>query len=231
MRFRIPTLALLLVLAELAGCASTKVTQQMPASDEVIAPPHQIWVYDFAATPRKISSDSHDRNNAAQSTSSLETGRQLGALIANDLVLDIRAMGLSALQAGPGSLPQVGDDVIRGYVVLIEAGGIAQRFIVGFGAGASEVDSVAEDYLKTSQGLRKIGSWTLDSSGSKTPGIVVPAVMAIALGNPLGLIIGGGMRIYGEVSGIYTVEGREKATADKIADELSITFQRRNWIS
>ena len=50
----------------------------------------------------------------------IEEGRQLGALIAADLVADINAMGLSAVQAGPGSSPQVGDGVIRGYLVSVQ---------------------------------------------------------------------------------------------------------------
>jgi hypothetical protein len=229
------TLAFLWVLAQFAGCASTEVTQQMVANNEPLARPHQIWVYDFTATPAEATSNSSNGNEAGVQASrptaqQLQSGRKLGALIANDLVVDIRAMGLSAAKAGESS-PQVGDDVIRGYVVLVEEGGIAKRFIVGFGAGTSEIDTVAEEYQMTAEGLHKLESWKLDSAGGKTPGIVVPAAMAVVLSNPLGLILASGMKIYGEVSGINTVDGRAKATADKIADKLSITFHERNWIS
>ena len=77
----------------------------------------------------------------------------------------------------------------------------------------------------TAQGLRKLGSGTLSSSGSKTPGLVVPAAVAIATGNPVGLIVVGGMKIYGEASGKNTLQGRAKATADAIAEQLRIRFQ------
>ena len=68
----------------------------------------------------------------------------------------------------------------------------------------------------TSQGLRKLGSGTLTSSGNKAPGLVVPAAVAIAAGNPVGLIVIGGLRVYGAASGRSGLEGRAKSTADEI---------------
>jgi len=83
----------------------------------------------------------------------------------------------------------------------------------------------------TREGLRKLGSGTLSSSGNKMPGAVAPAAVAIATGNPIGLIVVGGTKLYGEVSGKNTLEGRAKATADAIAEQLRIRFQDRGWIS
>ena len=79
---------------------------------------------------------------------------------------DINAMGLSAVQAGPGAVPQVGDGVIRGYLVSVMGGGTAQRFVIGFGAGASELDAVVDGYAVTPQGWLKFGSGTLSSQGA-----------------------------------------------------------------
>jgi Domain of unknown function (DUF4410) len=135
----------------------------------------------------------------------------------------------SSVQAGPGSSPQVGDGVIRGYLVSVEGGGV-KRFVVGFGFGTSEMDTVVEGDLLTPQGLRKFESGTLSTSGSKTPGVAVPAAVAIASGNPIGLIVVGGMKVYGEASGRNTLEGRAKATADAIAEQLKIRFRDRGWI-
>ena len=53
----------------------------------------------------------------------------------------------------------------------------------------------------TAQGLRKLGSGTLDSGGSKMPGGALGATVLIATGNPVGLIVGVGMKSYGEFSG------------------------------
>src|SRR5438445_13637648 len=108
---------------------------------------------------------------------------------------------------------------------------MVKRMVIGFGAGKAEMDTVVEGYVMTPQGLRKLGSGTLTSSGNKTPGMVVPAAVAIATANPVGLIVIGGMKIYGETSGKNTLQGRAKATADEIAEQLRIRFQDRGWIS
>jgi uncharacterized protein DUF4410 len=238
MKFRIsvvPMFALVL----LAGCASTQVTQQTPMVQTEVPRPNTIWVYNFVASPADMPADAAiaGRVGAPSTPPTQEEtneGRQLSALIAQDLVADITAMGFKAVQAGPGSSPQVGDGVIRGYIVSTEGGGLgsaAQRFVIGFGAGTAEMDTVVEGYVVTAQGWRKLGSGTLTASGNKTPGMIVPSAVTIATGSPVGLIVVGGAKLLGEASGRTGLEGRAKATADQIAEELKIRFQDRGWIS
>jgi Domain of unknown function (DUF4410) len=233
------TVALLFALMVVSGCASTKVNEQTPLVAPGLPRPNQIWVYDFVAASSDMPPGSSLAGEVgAPSTpptpEEIQTGRRLGALIAQDLVNDIQTMGLPAVEAGPGSSPQVGDGVIRGYIVSTEGGGFgnaAKRFVIGFGAGTSEMDTVVEGYVMTSQGLRKLGSGTLSSSGNKMPGTIVPAAVTIATGNPIGLIVVGGLKLASETSGRPGLEGRAKATADAIAQQLKIRFQDRGWIS
>jgi hypothetical protein len=228
----------LLALIVVAGCASTKVTQQTPMSSPGLARPNQIWVYDFVASPSDMPADSSLAGQVgAPSTpptpEELETGRRYGAMIAQQLTRDIQNMGLPAIEAGPGSSPQIGDGIIRGYIVSTEGGStgsMVKRMVIGFGAGTAEMDTVVEGYVVTPQGWRKLGSGTLTSAGNKTPGLVVPAAVAIATANPVGLIVVGGLKIYGAASGRTGLEGRAKATADEIAAQLKIRFQDRGWI-
>jgi Domain of unknown function (DUF4410) len=232
----IRTVLCLFAVVIVAACASTKVTQQTPISSPGLARPNQIWVYNFVAAPADMPADSSiggqmSAPSTPPSAKDIETGRKYGAQITQQLVVDIQKMGLPAVQAGPGSMPQVGDGVIRGYIVSAQGGGAVKRFVIGFGAGTTEMDTVVEGYAVTPQGWRKLGSGTLTSSGGKTPGLVVPAAVAIATANPIGLIVVGGYKIYGEASGKNTLEGRAKATADAISEQLKIRFQDRGWIS
>jgi hypothetical protein len=96
----------LFALVVVAGCASTNVTQQTPMSSPGLARPNQIWVYDFVAAPADMPADSSISGQmSAPSTpptaEQIETGRKYGAQIAQRLVVDIQAMGLSAVQAVP----------------------------------------------------------------------------------------------------------------------------------
>jgi hypothetical protein len=149
-------------------------------------------------------------------------------MIARDLVAYIQSMGLPAVQAGPGPSPQIGDGPIRGYIVSVEGGSAVKRFVVGFGSGTSEMDTVVEGYVMTAQRLRRLGSGTLSSSGNKTPRMIAPAAVTIASGNSVGLIVVDGMKIYGEASGRNQLEGRAKATAEEIAEQFRIRFQNRD---
>ena len=239
MKFYAKAIGLLFVVAMLAGCASTNVTQQTPMTAPGLARPNQIWVYDFVAAPSDMPAGSALAGQVgAPSTpptpEELETGRKYGAMIAQQLVKDIQNMGMPAIEAGPGSSPQIGDGIIRGYIVSTEggsAGGMVKRMVIGFGSGTAEMNTVVEGYLVTPEGLRKPGSGTLTSAGNKTPGLIVPAAVAIAAANPVGLIVVGGVKIYGAASGRSGLEGRAKATADEIATQLRLRFQDRGWIA
>ena len=103
----------LLAMGVVAGCASTNVTQQTPMRSPGLARPNRIWVYNFVGNPADMPADSSIRGQVgAPSTpptaEQIEEGRQLGALIAAELVTDINAMGLSAVQAGSGSIAASG---------------------------------------------------------------------------------------------------------------------------
>ncbi len=91
-------------------------------------------------------------------------------MIAQELVKDIQAMGMPASEAGPGTSPQIGDGIIRGYIVSTQGGNtgnMVKRLVIGFGAGNTEMDTLVEGYVVTPQGLRKLGSGTLPRRETK----------------------------------------------------------------
>jgi len=230
---RIAFCVLALVVA--AGCASTEVTNRQILVTERIPRPGHIWVYDFAATPAEVPADSalagqHAEHPTPQTAEQIATGRQVGAAIATQLVEEIRGMGLPAKRASIGTTPQVNDLVIRGYLLSIDEGDATKRVAVGFGSGAAELTTAAEGFQVTAQGLRKLGSGTVHSGGGKTPGGAVGVAALIVTGNPVGLIVGGGAKAYGEYSGSAKIEGRAKAVAKEIADQIKPRFQQQGWI-
>lgn len=169
MKSRRRTTLFLFALVAVTGCASTNVTQQTPMTAPGLARPNQIWVYDFLAASSDMPADSSLAGQVGTPSTpptpeEIETGRKYGAMIAQQLVKDIQNMGMPAIEAGPGSSPQNGDGVIRGYIVSTQgggAGGMVKRMVIGFGSGTAEMDTVVEGYLVTPQGLRKLGSGRL----------------------------------------------------------------------
>jgi Domain of unknown function (DUF4410) len=225
----------LFVVVVVAGCASTRVTDRQILVSERIARPDHILVYDFVATPADVPADSALAGQAAvsrtpQTAEHITTGRRVGAEIAARLVEEIRSMGLPAERASTGTTPQINDILIRGYVLSIEEGSAGKRVAIGFGSGASRLSVAVEGYRMTAQGLRKLGSGTVDSGGSKGPGAAAPLALAVATGNPLGLIVSSGLKVYGEASGSSKVEGRAEQTAKEIAEQLKLRFRQQGWI-
>lgn len=234
MTARRPIVSCLFALLLVAGCASTKTTERQAVGNERLPRPDRIWVYDFAATAEDMPTDSAFTGQyavpAGQMPAQVETGRQLGALIAAELVGDIRSMGLPAERPSAQTTPQINDIVIWGCILSVQAGDATQRVAIGFGAGNSELQTAVEGFQMTAQGLRKLGSGTVTSSGSKTPGAAAPLGVALATGNPLGLVVSTGMKVYGEESGSSRVEGRADQTAQEIAKQLKPRFQQQGWI-
>jgi len=229
------TITGLFIMLIAAGCASTQVTSRERLVNEKLPRPDHIWVYDFSASPGDVPADSAYAQAAAPATPPTEEqaalGRELGIGIAAQLAEQIRAMGLPAAQTVPGFRPNINDIVIRGYLVSIDQGSAAKRMTIGFGSGGSELSTAVEGYQMTAQGLRKLGSGTIAAEGSKGPGASLGAAGWLITGSPVGLIVGGGMKVYGEASGSAKVEGRAKQTAKEIADLLKKRFQEQGWIN
>ena len=219
----------------LAGCASTTVTDRQRYEGERIARPDRIIVHDFATTAADVPTGSAVAGQYAEpgvppSAKEIEVGRQLGALVAKDLVAEIRAMGLPAVQATGQPAPRIGDIVIMGYFESVDSGSATKRIVLGFGSGAADLKTAVEGYLMTENGLRRLGSGDVDAAGGKAPGVAVPLVMLAASGNPIGLIVSSAAKAEGEMSGRTTIDGAAKRTAKEIADQLQVAFRKQGWI-
>ena len=223
------------VIIILAGCASTKVTNREQLVTGPIPRPATIWVYDFVATAADVPTNSalagEDLDTTPQTAGEIAEGMKLGDQIATELVAQIREMGMPAEQASMATKPQINDIVIRGYLLSVKEGSTAERVIVGFGAGKSSLSTMVEGFQMTAQGLRKLGYGTVDAGGNKSPGMILGVATFLATKNPAGLIINGGMQVYGEASGNDEVSGRAKATAKQIADVLKKRFTDQGWIN
>lgn len=219
----------------LAGCASSSITARQEYEGGRIARPDRIIVHDFAATRADVPAESaiasrYADHSTPQTAEQIETGHQLGAQVARELVAEIQDMGLPAVRAAGQPAPRVGDLVIRGYFVSIDEGSAGERVLVGFGAGAADLRTVVEGYQMTRQGLRPLGTGQLESGGSKTPGMLVGIAAVAATGNPVGLIVGGTSKLAGEKRGSETIEGAAQRTAKQIAEKLRVKFQQQGWI-
>lgn len=226
----------LLSVVVITGCPSTKVMErQILEPQRKLARPDRILVYDFAATPADVPADSAlvghpEVEQTPQTAEQIETGRRVGDEMSAALVEELRSLGLPAERASTHTAPQLNDIVIRGYLLSVEEGSRAKRMAIGFDSGASHLSVAAEGYQMTVSGLRKLGSGTLEAGGGKGPGAAAPLAVVLATGNPVGLVVGGGIKAYGEMSGKSKIEGRAKDAAKAIVEEMKPRLRQQGWI-
>ncbi len=232
-----PTLICLLAMIVASGCATKKIETERLVEEE-LPRPNQILVYDFAATPTEVPADSFITREFSVDTTTTQTaeetaaGRDLGSQIAEGVAAHLREKGLPAKRVPIGTtLPTgVNDIVLRGYLVSVKEGSAAKRIIIGFGAGASELKAAMEGFQVTEQGLRKLGSGTGQFKGGKGPGAATGGVGYAATGNPAGLIVSSGMRLYGEARGSSKIHARAQTAAKEIAKVLEKRARELGWI-
>jgi hypothetical protein len=224
----------LITLAVAAGCASTTVSNRQQTVTGSLPRPAQIWVYPFAATPADVPPESslygQVTPNTPQTAEQIAEGQKLASAIASQLVQQIMGMGMPAALGSAATRPQLNDLVIEGSILSVQQGSAAERFAIGFSAGQSEMKVAVEGFQMTLNGLRKLGSGDVGSTGNKTPGTAVGLAVFLATKNPAGLIVSTGMKAYGEKSGSNTIQGRATAIAKEVGDALKKRFQQQGWI-
>lgn len=221
------------VIAVVAGCASSEVSDYRPYQGH-IPRPDRIIVYDFAAVPSDLPPpvDVAGQGVAAPplTPAQLAIGRALGQAVATKLVADLQAIGLPAVRTEGQPPARVGDGLLAGYFLVVDPGNATERVVLGFGAGGAQLTTVARGYLMTAGGLRALGTGQVDAGSGKMPGAAVPLVVTAITANPIGLAVGGAAKAYGELSGSETIDGAAERTAQEIADKIRITAERQGWI-
>lgn len=223
----------LLALLLLAACASSEVTAYRRYQG-AIPRPDRILVYDFVATPSDLPPEVAVAAQGVPAmpltANELAVGRALGASIAEELVADLQQMGLPGVRAAASRPPRPGDGLLVGYFVTVDPGNATERVVLGFGAGGAELKTVARGYLVTERGLQALCSGDVQAGSGKMPGGALPLVVAVATANPVGLVVAGTAKTYGEVSGSETIDGAAERTAQQIADKIKATADRQGWI-
>ena len=223
--------------AFVGGCSAAKVTQgTYYASKMKLERPGHVLVYDFAANVDDLPKDiplasGYVSPSTPPTAEELQVGRELGAALAQRLVEDIQEMGFASEVATDATPRAVNDLLIAGFFTSVDEGSRAKRMVIGFGSGSAQIKTEGAGFLVTEQGLLMLGTRTVDSGeAAKGPGMIVPIAVTIATANPIGLVVGGAVKVTNEATGRSTVKGAAKRTADEFAEQLRIAFQRRGWV-
>ena len=221
-------------LAVVAGCASTEVADRERYEGAKLARPDRIIVHDFTANPAEVPPESAFAAELAGAATPTRSSSRSAASSARrsrrSWSRSCAAMGLPAVAAAGEPPPRADDIVLRGYFVSVDEGSARKRVMVGFGRGAAELRTAVEGFQMTPQGLRRLGRGEVKSGGGKVPGVVLPLAVVAATANPIGLVVGGAVKLTGEATGSATIEGAAKRTAKEIAAQIKTAAEEHGWI-
>jgi hypothetical protein len=89
--------------------------------------------------------------------------------LASTVVDDIRSRGFTAERAAQVPPPQPNDLVIQGQFVQINEGSATRRFVIGLGAGATELRTQVQVFQVTADGWRPVKQFETVAAGSRFP--------------------------------------------------------------
>jgi len=214
------------------GCASTDVTNINRTAPDDLPRPQRILVYDVVATLDDVPPDSSlagyvSDGEQEQTPEEIELGRELGAQIAKEITASLRDLGLPAMRAtATGVDERLHDMVIRSGFVDVDKGNMALRVLIGFGAGANDLQTHFEVYSITEQGRVPVGTAGITAAGGRMPGML----LSMGLGGlAKGAAVGGGLAAGKEFTS-ESLQGAAQRTAEEFMKEVKPGLVKRGWV-
>ena len=230
----------LLLTITISACAGAKVadqTQTAPAATS--SKPNQIVIYPFAATAADVTLNqsivqrayrnmSGEDQTASQQKLATDTASKLCMSVAANLT----AKGYKAVCLQRGT--PVADNnalIVDGEFTDISEGNRLRRLVVGFGAGASTLDSAVHVYQHTDSGSQQLIDFNTHADSGKMPGAVVMGPAGAAAGGSAAAVVGAIAAMGGAKSYTSATDYLADKTATQITDTINQYYAQHGWAS
>jgi hypothetical protein len=239
MKLKSLTKAWLPGLVVLAGCAGASVSDHAQTAPVNDSRPAQIIVYPFATNPNEVSLNQSVFQRAYRSVSGEDSNAKQDQIaddtahnVCLEVVTALTQKGYNATCQSRGVPPPDGNTiVVDGEFTDISEGNRLRRMVIGFGAGASVLDTnVYVNQTSPNGGQHQIMSFSTHADSGKMPGVAVTGVPGAAVGGSaaaasLGAnLAAGGVKTYTSSTGYLGDK-----TAEQIVDSLTKYFAQQGW--
>jgi Domain of unknown function (DUF4410) len=220
------------------ACTSTE--SQVETGGQMLPRPAVVVVDSFAISPTEVTLNEGltgevksivSGRSTPRSQQELQVGHQVADAIADNLVTEIRDMGLPA-QRGRGLPSGVRNAVlISGQLVSIDEGNEAERVAIGFGAGRSDVRAQVQVLELTPDSTKLIDTIEVDAKSGLTPGMAETMGAGALTGHLLvSTLVSGGVQVATQTMSDTVVADADRA-AKGIAKQLSSLFTQQGWFA
>lgn len=234
-RAAVPVIALVA-----AACATRVASYTPPPSSETASLPRptRVLVADFRVEPGALRQDQGlgprlQREFGGQDQSAVRsaTVSEVRSAISDRLVAALSRSGLPTYHAPPGAHYTPGELVVTGRILRIDEGNRTRRMGIGFGAGESVVEAVAELYgIGPDRSPVLLQSYDGSADSGRKPGLAVGASMAVAESS----VAVGALATASDVGGEARRSpiGKEAASlGNRLATDIGSFAAERGWIS
>jgi hypothetical protein len=222
-----------LLVCFLVACGQTGIHRSAVTADKNLPRPDRILIYDFAVSEQEVKEYQGIMRQQPTIKNAAERDRLLAQevkdALAEELVGALKPLGFAVERVGREIRSTGNDLVIDGQFLTVDEGNPLQRLVIGFGTGASAIQTQVQLYQTPE--ARKLLEFTTQSESGKLPG-AAPLLGA-------GAVVQGGVTAgmavaNAAVSGVKTyksdVARMAAASGDQVARYLSEFFAKQGWI-
>jgi Domain of unknown function (DUF4410) len=229
--------AYLLGVLVLAGCASAAVTQQAQRAPADYDRPSQIVIYPFAANPAEVTLNQSIIQKAYrgatgnnQNVDQLQIAHDTAQAICQQVVSDLTSQGYNAICAQRGTFVAGGNIlIVDGALTNISEGNRLRRLVIGFGTGASTLDSNVSMYQRIGGNLNQVLAFSTHADSGKMPGAAVMAPVGVAAGGGAAAVVGMNAAVGGAKTYSSSTSSLAKKTSDQIVKTVTDYTARAGW--
>jgi uncharacterized protein DUF4410 len=216
-----------------SACGQTGIRRATLTPETNLPRPGRILVYDFAVSEQEVKEYQGIMRQQPAIKDAAERERLLAQevkdALAEELVDALKSIGFVVERVARGTRAAGNDMVIDGQFLTVDEGNPLHRLVVGFGSGASTIQTRVQVYQAPE--ARKLLEFTTQSDSGKLPG-AAPVLGAGAVVQ--GGVTAGMVAANAAVSGVKTyksdVARMAAASGDQVARYLSEFFAKQGWI-
>jgi len=217
----------------IAACGQTGIRRAALVPDTNLPRPSRILVLDFAVSESEVKEYQgimrQQPNIKDASERERLLAREVKDALAEEVVDGLRPLGFVVERVGRETKATGSDLVIDGQFLTVNEGNPLHRLVVGFGNGASTVDSQVQVYQ--GQEARKLLDFTTQSYSGNLPGAAATmGVGAVAAGGVTAGIVAANAAVAGVKTYKSEVARMAAGSGDLVARYLSEFFAKQGWI-
>jgi hypothetical protein len=226
-----------LLLACVSGCAKNVVKPVMEGRAGLLPRPARVLVYDPAVSAADVT---ENQSIIAQAFNSggeraqreQDIGQQVAGAFATELVDGINQLGLPAERAGRYAPAPPNALLVVSEFVNVDEGNRLRRLVVGFGAGASRVDTQVLVYRFVQGRPTKLLEFETHADSGHMPGAAVTmGAGAAAQGGATAGMAAANVAVGGVKAYRSAIEQMAANSGEQAAAYLSEYFGKQGWIS